>query len=177
VALRDERIYAAWKEGLTLQQLAERHELTPQRIGQIVAARHPELDEDVDRGVHRGRLDNLAAQVQEVIGAPGWKLTPRGDIAVDDDGTPVVDVMAKIQAMELQLKVYAEMRRMDARDRQVERRIQVEHSVAHQAFLEDIARRRAEQDVERRRLEDLARRAGVVQGEVLAELPAGNEPG
>ena len=55
IAVRNDRIYAMWRDGLSLVDIAKEVGVTPQRCGQVVASFHPEsADEDGDRSLYRG---------------------------------------------------------------------------------------------------------------------------
>ena len=66
LAVRIEHIYAQWKSGKSLAWLADKYQRTPQQCGRIIAAFHPDLDDDDDRALHRGRLESLYDEVQAV---------------------------------------------------------------------------------------------------------------
>ena len=146
IARRDDGIYVAWKHGTSLRELAERHNLTPQRIGQIIAAYHPELEDETMRAMHRGLLENLRHDVQEMLASPGWKMTPNGHVAKDDEGNPVPDTSAGIEAARTLLAVLESARKLDGVDRPSKRQVQHEFAVAEQAAIADIAAKRAELD-------------------------------
>ena len=167
VAARNHEIYSLWQRGANLGDLAEQFNLSPQRIGQVVAAQNPETDEDFDRSLYRGYLWRLFEEVRVLYRAPGYKMSPTGRPAEDPDGDPAEDTNVKLQAAELELKILESLRKMDARDRPAKKVFQWEVGDAQRAAAEDIARRKAE-------FEELARRAGqqAIPGEVVRELPA-----
>lgn len=167
ISIRNDQIYALWKGGKSLSWLAEKFGRSPQQIGRVVAAFHPDLTDDDDRALHRGRLETLYEEVQEVVNAPGFKLAPNGRIAEGPDDEPLEDTGAKIEALKVKLQVLESMRKLDARDKPQQRQLQITHELATTQAAADIARRRAE-------MEQLAKRAGqpaVVRGEVVPELP------
>ena len=168
VSGKEREIYQLWRTGrYTLADLAERYDLGPEDISGIVAAKHPEQqDEGVGRAVLRSRLELLMVGIQEVIENPGWKLAPNGRLAEDEDGNPLVDVGTKIEAMKLQLSAYERAARLEGSDKQQQK--QWDRPTAEAAMWEAI-------HAERRRLEDLAKAAAapVVAGEVVRELPPG----
>ena len=174
---RDEQIYALWIQTQNPAPVAEKFGISPRRVLQIVAARNPEIEEDIDRAVHRGRLEVLYEQVQDIITSPGFKLAPNGRFAQDEDGNAVLDVGAKIEAAKVQLSVLESMRRLNATDKP--QRSTVTHEVADQqrvaAMAAVTAKRQAElreQEEQRREIETLRRQAGVIPGEIIRELPA-----
>jgi hypothetical protein len=144
-----------FRRGASLADLAEQFHITPQRVGQVVAAFHPEGEEDSDRALFRGCLWRLYDEVEGMIAEPGYKLRPDGRPAETPDGDPALDMNARIQAGELQLKVIKELRLLDARDKTQPRQLHVEFSVAQQAMMRDIEERRRQ----------------MLQGEVVRELP------
>ena len=167
IALRNDQIYALWKGGKSLAWLAEKYERTPQQIGRVIATFHPDIEDDDDRALHRGRLETLYEEIQSVVNAPGFKLAPNGRVACDDDGNPLVDTGAKIEALKVKLQALESMRRLDARDKPQAKQLQITHEIATSQAAADIARKRAE-------MEALARRTGqqAIPGEVIArELP------
>ena len=168
---RDDQIYALWIQNQDPAAVAERFAISPRRVLQIVAARNPEIEQDVDRAIHRGRLEILYEQVQDIINAPGYKLAPNGRFAQDENGDAVPDVGAKIEAAKVQLSVLESMRRLNATDKP--QRSIITHDVAEQQkndFLARVAAKRAE---EVREMEELRRQASVIPGEVVRELQAG----
>ena len=94
-AVRNEQIYAAWRGGTSLTWLADLYDLTLEDIGRIVAAFHPDQEDETDRALHRGRLEILYEEVQAVVEAPGWKVTAVGHVAEDPDGNPLEDIGAR----------------------------------------------------------------------------------
>lgn len=170
--MRNDVIYAKWRGGRSLASLAEEYDRAPQVIGRIVAERHPDLEDDTDRALHRGRLETLYEEVQAVVDAPGWKLAPNGRMAEDEDGNPLVDIGAKIEGLKLKLLVLESARKLDARDKPQRKILTTEHSVAEQQMLAAIEARRRE-------MEALARKAALpatIPGEVLRELPPAAAP-
>ena len=158
IAARNDQIYALWRDGASLKDLAEQFSRTPQMIGRILAACHPDLDEDDDRALHRGRLENLYQDVQEIIRAPGYMCGPNGKIVRDEDNAPVVNIGAKIEAARTQLAVLESMRKLDGRDKPTKRQVTYEFSVAEQQMMQDIEARRK-----------------TIKAEVLRELPPAAE--
>ena len=170
-------IYAKWRSGRSLSSLAEEYGRTPQQVGRVIATYHPDLGDDDDRALHRGRLETLYEEVQAVVDAPGWKVTAVGRIAEDVDGNPLEDMGAKIEALKLKLMVLESTRKLDARDKPVKKILQTDPATAWQEAQAFLATAKTKVDLsasERRELETLRQRFGqVVPGEVLAELPPG----
>jgi hypothetical protein len=169
IAVRNEEIYALWRRGDSLASLAEQFKISPQRVGQVVSAYHPEGDEDDDRSLYRGHLWRLFDEVKELYRAPGWKLSPSGGPAKGPDGEPSVDTNVQLQAGELQLKILESLRKLDARDRP--QKSHVTHELAQQQASEALAAIRAKVEADNREMEALRRQAAVVPGEIVRELP------
>ena len=165
VAVRDDAIYSEWKRGSSLNELADKHNLTPQRIGQILAAKHPEFEDETSRALHRGRLENLIQEIQETIAAPGHKLSAAGRLVEDDKGRPIEDTSAKIEAMKVLLVALDSARKLDGLDKPVRKIYQLEQGEAERQMLAAIEARRRE-------LQELAAKA--VPGQVIRELPPGS---
>jgi len=172
VAAREREVYQLWRSGkYTLADLAERYELTAEDISGIVAARHPEQDEGVSRAVLRSRLELLSIAVQEIVESPGYKLAPNGRLAEDEDGNPLVDVGARIEAVKVQVSLIKNLAVLNGDEKPT--RSLVTHDIAEQQKNEAMARITAQREAELREIEVLRRRAAVVPGEVVRELPAG----
>lgn len=168
VAKRNDVIFAEWRRGATLTGLAEKHGISRQVVGRVIASFHPELEEDTDRALYRGEMWRLYDEMGEVFASPGWKMSPTGHVAEGPDGEPAVDVDAKIKAGDLRLKVLTELRKLDGRDKQAAKAM--DRPTAEAAMWEAI-------HAERRRLEDLVKAAAgdprVVPGEIVRELEPG----
>jgi Mor family transcriptional regulator len=169
IAKRNDEIFAQWQRGKTLTALGEQYGISRQVVGRIVAERHPEEDEDLDRSVYRGYLWRLFDEVKDLFDAPGYKMSPTGRPAEDPNGDPAEDTNVKLQAAELELKVLESLRKLDARDRPQKSHVTVD--VAQQqanVFLAEVREKIAADQREKEAL----RRAAVIPGEVVRELPA-----
>ena len=171
VQKRNDEIFAQWQRGKTLTALGEQYGISRQVVGRIVAERHPEEEEDLDRSVYRGYLWRLFDEVKDLYDAPGVKMAPTGRPALNDDGEPAEDTGIKLQAAELELKILESLRKLDARDRP--QRSHVTHEVADQQRAAAIAAIGAKIEADRREMERLRREAKAVPGQVIRELPAG----
>ena len=171
VTKRNDEIFAQWQRGKTLTALGEQYGISRQVVGRIVAERHPEEDEDLDRSVYRGYLWRLFDEVKNLYDSPGYKMSPNGNPANDPNGNPAEDTNVKLQAAELELKVLESLRKLDARDRP--QRTHVTVDVARQQADAALAAVAAKIDADRREMERL-RRAAVIPGEVVRELPTGS---
>jgi hypothetical protein len=176
LAVRNDQIYAEWRGGWSLTRLAEKYDRTPQQVGRIVAVYHPDLEDDTDRALHRGRLETLYEEVQAVVDAPGVKLTPNGRIAEDGDGNPLMDTGARIEALKLKLLVLESGRKLDARDKAA-KPPPLPPGVAEQQMWAALHAEQAKMEVnaaQRRELEAYRQRFGdIIPGEVVRELEPG----
>ena len=172
IAAREGEIYGCWKTGrYTLADLAEQYGLTHDDISRILAARHPEQeDEKTSRAVMRSRIELLALAMQEVIEHPGYKLAPNGRLAEDVDGNPLPDISAKIEAIKVQKDIYKNLEVLngDAKPQ----RSHVTHELAQQQADTWLADMRAQREAELREMDALRRQVAVIPGEVVRELPA-----
>ena len=170
---RDDEIYARWKTGrYTLADLGEMYGRSPQRIGQILATRHPEHEDETSRSLHRGRLEVLITEIQQVIEEPGYKMAPNGRMAEDDEGNPLVDISARTEAFKVLLVALDSARKLDGLDKPIRKIFTVAHSAAEAQMLAAIEARRREM----LELAEKARHApAAVPGEVIRELPPGEE--
>ena len=141
VQARNDAIYAEWLRGASLTSLGAKYGLARQVVGRIVAAQHPEEEEDSDRSLYRGFMWRLYDEVQEIGDKPGFKFRPDGRPAEDLEGNPALDTMVQVQCKELQLKIIRELRLLDARDRVQPKQLNVEFTVAQQAMMNDIRQR------------------------------------
>jgi hypothetical protein len=144
ITKRNDEIYARWLRGATLTSLAGEYGITRQVIGRLVAERHPEEDEDLDRAAYRGYLWRLFDEVKDLYATPGWKMSPTGKPAEGPDGEPAEDVMVKLEAAKLELAVLESLRKLDARDRPQVKKLQFERSEAEQKMWTEIEAKRQE---------------------------------
>jgi hypothetical protein len=166
IAKRNDHIYAQWRDGASLTQLAEQYERSPQLIGRILAAYHPDLEDDDDRALHRGRLEDLYQEIREVVARPGYMMAPNGRAATGPDGEPIPNLGLKVEAVKVTLAVLESQRRLDGRDKPSQRNITISLPEAEQAYQADIARKRQEIEGQLR----------VIRGEVEpAALPPAAE--
>jgi hypothetical protein len=176
IAVRNEVIYAKWRSGQSLVSLGQEYQRAPQVIGRIVASFHPEEDEDDDRSLFRGYLWRLFDEVKDLYQNPGFKMAPTGRVAEGPDGEAAEDTNVKLQAAELELKVLESLRKLDARDKQAKKPMETQMAEASMwSAIRAEEQRKATEDAKRaadiRRLEELTRKAGVIPGEVVRELP------
>jgi hypothetical protein len=161
IAARDDEIYARWKTGRwTLADLGQEYGRSAQRIGQIIASRHPEYEDEQSRALHRGRLEVLITEIQGLFEAPGYKLAPNGRLAEDEDGNPLEDTGAKIEAAKVLLVALKSARELDGLDKPVRKVYQFERSEAEQAMWAAI-------EEKRREMAELAAKAVVPSRQVV----------
>jgi hypothetical protein len=108
--------------------------------------------------------------VQEVIERPGWKLAPNGRLAEDDEGNPLVDITTRVEAIKVQVNLLKNLGVLNGDEKPT--RSLVTHDIAEQQKNAAMAEITARREAELREMEAL-RRAAVIPGEVLAELPPG----
>jgi hypothetical protein len=171
ITKRNDEIFAQWQRGKTLTALGEQYGISRQVVGRIVAERHPEEDEDLDRSVYRGYLWRLFDEVKDLYDSPGFKMSPTGRPAEDPNGDPAEDTGVKLQAAELELKVLESLRKLDARDRPQRSHVTVD--VARQQADEALAAVAAKIAADRVEMERLRRQAAAIPGEIVHELPPG----
>lgn len=172
IKAKDDQVYAAWKTGkFTLADLADEYHLTSEQVAEIVTVKHPApVSEEAARSLLRARLERFMVAVEAIVENPGWKLAPNGRLACDEDGNPLLDVGAKIEAMKLQLAGMERAARLEGGDKP--QRTHVSHEIADRQREESIAAIRAQREAELRELAE-ARRAGqppVVAGELVREI-------
>lgn len=102
---------------LSLAEIGQRFDLSPQRIGQIVAkvsASLPPVDLDAVRRQSMELYDEIERQalaLAEREGAPVF-VGKDGDMAIDTDGRPVRDYALRLAALETARKASLERRKL-----------------------------------------------------------------
>lgn len=171
IVKRNDVMYAEWRRGASITSIAADHGISRQVAARIIAALHPEEEEDTDRAVFRGELWRLYDEVGEIFHNPGFKMSPTGGPAYGPDGEPAPDTNVQVQAGELRLKTLRELRLLDARDRPAQQNVKHTHEFwAEQVkeSLEVVAARKAADEARIRELEArLALAPPVVAGEVV----------
>jgi hypothetical protein len=105
---RNGAIYRAWLLGTTQEALAERHDLTQQRVSDIIRSVQAGIPEEDLAERRRKMLDTLdvlsevAADLMESPLAPAYS---NGRIMLDDAGQPILDVGPRLAALDRVLKV------------------------------------------------------------------------
>ena len=106
-----------------------------------------------------------------MINDPGYVLGPNGRLATDEDGEPVQNKPLVNESLRTLVLIAEKRSRLFGADKPTRTHVTVD--VAEQqknAALAAITAKIAERD---REMESLRRRAAVIPGEVLAELPPG----
>jgi len=142
IALRNDQIYAEWSRKPNLPEIAKKFGITPQRVGQIIAEYHPDLETEHERALLRGSLWNLAHQVQEIIDNPGVKLGPNGRPAEDFDGDALPDLTTRVEAAKVQGGIYKQIAQLVGAEKAIPKQVQYTIDVAQQAMLRDIEEKR-----------------------------------
>ena len=169
VALRNDQIYAEWTRRPNLPEIAKKYGISPQRVGQIIAQYHPDLETEHERALLRGSLWNLSHQIQEVIDNPGVKLGPNGRPAEDFDGEPLTDLTTKVEAAKVQGGIYKQIAQLVGAEKVVPKQVQHSFDLAMQQKNDAIAAEEARIEARRREMEELAKRA-TIAGEVVREI-------
>ena len=183
IVKRNDVMYAEWRRGASITSIAAKNGLARQVVARIIAALHPEEEEDTDRGVFRGELWRLYDEVGELYQNPGYKLSPQGGPARGPDGEPALDTNVMVMAGELRLKTLRELRLLDARDRPAQQNIKHSHEFYVQAKDESLAALAAKKAADDARIRELEARVAlqppVVPGEVVSRggLPSGGAEG
>jgi len=181
IVKRNDMMYAEWRRGASITSVAAANGLARQVVARIIAALHPEEEEDTDRAVFRGELWRLYDEIGDLYRNPGYKMAPTGSPARGPDDEPALDTNVMVQAGELRLKTLRELRILDARDRPAQQNVKysVEYYVQQKdESLAALAAKKAADDARIRELE--ARVSGsppTVPGEVIAELPPSDGSG
>ena len=173
IVRRNDIMYAEWRRGASITSIAAANGLARQVVARIIAALHPEEEEDTDRAVFRGELWRLYDEVGELYQNPGYKMAPTGGAAHGPDGEPAADTNVQVQAGELRLKVLRELRILDARDRPAQQNIKHSHEFYTQAKDESLAALAAKKAADDARIRELEARVAlqgpVIPGEVVRE--------
>jgi hypothetical protein len=181
IASRNHEIYSLFQRGSSIMELAGQFNLSPQRIGQVIASQNPEAEEDYDRGLYRGYLWRLFEEIRDLYRNPGYKMSPTGRPAVDPDDEPALDTNVRLQAGELELKILESLRKMDARDKAAQQNIKHTHEFYEQQkdeSLSALAAKKAADDARIRELEArVALQGPVIPGEVVRELGSAQQRG
>lgn len=154
IALRNNQIYAEWCRKPDLPAIAAKYKITPQRVGQIIAQYHPDLETEHERALLRGSLWNLSRQIQEVIDNPGVKLGPAGSPARGDDGEALPDLTTMVEAAKVQGGIYKQIAQLVGAEKAVPKQVNVEFTLAQQQMMDDIRQKQQ-----------------AIRGEVLPALP------
>lgn len=105
---RDGEIYRAWVLGTTQEALADRFEISNQRVSQIIAAVRANLPEE-DIAERRARaleaLDLMSVVAAEVVALEPSQAWSNGRPMTNEDGSPVLDYSTRLAGLDRFLKV------------------------------------------------------------------------
>lgn len=116
---RDAEIYSLAEAGMSHQEIAQRYDISRQRVGQIIARNDSRLSfTDRQRADHARKFRAKWNELQAIIDNPPAKTTAIGRVVTDpDNGKIVRDMNAVIAAVKQQTHILAEYRKMEAIDR------------------------------------------------------------
>ena len=163
-AERNRRICLLRRNGFTFSEIADMEGLSRVRVSQIVAEVNSELPEDETRAEIASLLEFAERKAVELINNPGYVCGPTGRVVEGPDGEPLPNKTVMVDALKTVILVAEKRSRLYGTDKQVKR--ETPPDLALQQMWAAIAG-------ERQRLEDLARQAGVIPGQVVRELPPG----
>lgn len=115
---RNNMICQQYAAGATMGDIASDHQISRQRVAQIIAQNHSNLVNDDDtRSAHRARLEHLLAQAMKIVNnGPVQAFDVKGVPLVDSSGVAVMDYEGVLKAMDEARKLSDSIRRMDALD-------------------------------------------------------------
>jgi transcriptional regulator with XRE-family HTH domain len=176
LAERNRRICTYRRNGFTYSEIAGLEGVSRARVAQIVAETTPELPEDDSRAEIASLLEYAERKCVDLIEHPGYILTATGRIAEDPEtGEPLANKSVVVDALKTVILVAEKRSRLYGTDKQVQK--QLDRPTAEAAMWAALAVEKQKIDLtsaERRELEALRRRAAVIPGEVMAELPPGS---
>ena len=160
---RNRRICTYRRNGFTYSEIAELEGVSRARVAQIVAETTPELPEDDGRAELSSLLEYAERKCVDLIEHPGYALTATGRVAEHPEtGEPLQNKQVVDNALRTLMVIADRKAKTFGWDKQMKRETSTD--LALQQMWAAIAG-------ERQRLEDLARQAGVIPGQVVRELP------
>lgn len=117
---RNRAMYTLYVKGVSIQQIADRYEVSRQRVSQVITryASDGALTDDDSRTLHRVQLesikDELAAMFYE---PPPVTFDVKGNMLIDENGEPVRDIKLKLETAKMFVNVSESLRKMDATDK------------------------------------------------------------
>jgi hypothetical protein len=134
--VRNRAIYRLYASGKSIQDIADQHGITRQRVAQLIA-RYGTIgvSDDESRTLMRTQLEFLASEMISVVSnGPAPAVNVKGELIYDANGQMVMDNTGIINAADTARKISESIRRLDALD--LPRRKQI---------LEDVAMRQAKE--------------------------------
>jgi hypothetical protein len=109
---RDARIIAAVRLGQSHQAVAAEHGISRARVSQIAAKADPASPDEVQRQLVAERLRSRWDVLNAIVLQPPPQHSAIGRLVVTEDGTPIINASAVIQAVKAQLAIEAQYRQM-----------------------------------------------------------------
>ena len=105
---RNGSIYRAWIMGTTQEDLAERHEISHQRVSQIIREVQASIPEE-DLAERRKRvldvLDVVGQEMAAILDTPPARAYSNGRPMENEDGTPILDYSTRMAAADRLVKL------------------------------------------------------------------------
>jgi Homeodomain-like domain len=116
--VRNRAIYRLYASGKSVQDIADQHGITRQRVAQIIARYGAVgVSDDESRTLMRTQLEYLASEMISVVrNGPAPAVNVKGEIIYDANGQMVFDYSGVISAADTARKVSESIRRLDALD-------------------------------------------------------------
>jgi predicted DNA-binding protein YlxM (UPF0122 family) len=117
---RNRAMYSLYIKGVSIQQIADRYDVTRQRVSQVISKYSMDITgtEDESRALHYAQLE---AVKDDLVGMYFEPLPPRydvkGNMLIDENGEPVRDTDGKLNTVRELVRVSESMRKMDALDK------------------------------------------------------------
>ena len=177
---RDRRICLYRRNGFTYSEIADLEDLSRARVAQIVAQTNVELGEDDGRAELATLLEFAERKCIQLINDPGGVPGPNGRLVVDEDGAPVPNNGIMVDAIKTLMVVEDRKAKLFALDKQ-QKKPETPLEQALREMHAHLAGEKARMEMstaERRELEAFRQQAAdAIPGEVVRELPPGQEPG
>jgi hypothetical protein len=137
--VRNRAMYRLYASGKSIQDIADDHGITRQRVAQIIA-RYGTMgvSDDESRTLMRTQLEYLASEMISVVHkGPAPAVNVKGELIYDANGEMVSDYREVINAADTARKISESIRRLDALD--LPRRKQLMEDVAMKQAKEYLA--------------------------------------
>jgi hypothetical protein len=112
-------MYQLYTHGTTLQQIADRYDISRQRVAQIIAnyTKQGTVTDNEARHLHRTQLEGLRDELIAMFFEPPPPMYDvKGNMLIDENGEPVRDIEIKLKTADYARKLSESIRRMDATD-------------------------------------------------------------